>query len=60
MKVFFTCSTENIEKNFEVVSSIVEYIKSKGNIITYDWVGKAYQEINKEITSDIEQYYEKK
>lgn len=60
MRVFFTCSSEGLIKNFGGNKEITEHIKKFGHEITYDWIGKAYQEIKNGIIGDTERYYEEK
>jgi len=48
MRVFFTCSSEGLINNFDRYKEITEYVKKLGHEITYDWIGKAYQEIKNE------------
>lgn len=46
MKVYFSTSASNIDKNISACRKIVDIIQSFGHTITRDWIEDAYQNLN--------------
>lgn len=57
MRIFYTCTTEGLVKDYEFHRNLVSYIKKKGHKLIYEWIDDAYKNITKGVIGDTEKFY---